>query len=387
MQSKKQLKPWQILEFLKQRNYEYKKEMWQWGLWRTILLRDPIVDLDFVCKKYSPDIWIGDLYFPHFIQEIRVLHLMYHKNIVRVFNYYLYPEQKTGYILMEYIEWSHIDKYLYKNPDKINDVFTQIIDGFTYLEENNILHRDIRPANIMVSDDWIAKVIDFWFGKKIETSIDNNKSISLNWRYTPPDDFTEWKYTVSTDIYFLWKLFEEIIKNNSDMYNFKYTEPLKRMIKTSSKDRYISFVDIQNEILSIEWDTWEFELSFSEDDKADYRLFAEELLKSLSNIAQDITYNTDIEEIYKKLSQIYKNSMLEDVVYDMAGIINVFIQWDSRYYPRKRMHTVVLWEFLRLLRTHSKEEQKIILDHLRIRISNVDKIEKIDEITIDDIPF
>lgn len=387
MQSKRQLKAWQILEFLKQKNYEYKKEMWQWGLGRTILLRDPIVDLDFVCKKYSPEIWIGGLYFSYFIQEIKVLHLMYHKNIVRIFNYYLYPEQETWFILMEYIEGNHIDKFLLENPEKINDIFTQLIDGFVYLWENNIIHRDIRPANIMISDSGVAKIIDFWFGKKVEASIDISKSISLNWRYDRPDDFQEGEYSSVTDMYFLWKLFEEILKNNPDIYSFKYTEILKKMIKVSPKDRYTSFIDIQNDILLMGWDNWEFELAFSYADKVDYRAFIRELLSSLSNIAHDVTYNTDIEEMYKKLSQIYKNSMLEDVVYDMAWLINIFIQWDWRYYPKKRMQTSVLWDFLKLLRTHSKDEQKIILDHLRIRISNVDKIEKIDEISIDDIPF
>lgn len=345
------------------------------------------MDLDFVCKKYSPESWIGDLYFPHFIQEIRVLHLMHHKNIVRVFNYYLYPEQRTGYILMEYIEWSHIDKYLFENPDKINDIFSQLIDGFVYLDENSILHRDIRPANIMVSDEGLAKIIDFWFGKKIETSIDNNKSISLNWRYAPPDEFTEWQYTISTDIYFLGKLFEEIIKKDPDLYNFQYTELLKKMVKPSPSDRYNRFIEVQNDILSLEGDDNGFEVSFSDEDKSDYRGFAWELLHSLSKISNDITYVTDIEEIQKKLSDIYKNSMLEDVVYDMVWLINVFIKWEWTYYSKRQMFTSTLGSFLKLLKSHSKDEQKIILDHLRIRISGIDRIKNPDEISIEDIPF
>ena len=288
---------------------------------------------------------------------------------------------------MEYIEWSHIDKYLFENPDKINDIFSQLIDGFVYLDENSILHRDIRPANIMVSDEGLAKIIDFWFGKKIETSIDNNKSISLNWRYAPPDEFTEWQYTISTDIYFLGKLFEEIIKKDPDLYNFQYTELLKKMVKPSPSDRYNRFIEVQNDILSLEGDDNGFEVSFSDEDKSDYRGFAWELLHSLSKISNDITYVTDIEEIQKKLSDIYKNSMLEDVVYDMVWLINVFIKWEWTYYSKRQMFTSTLGSFLKLLKSHSKDEQKIILDHLRIRISGIDRIKNPDEISIEDIPF
>ncbi len=239
----------------------------------------------------------------------------------------------------------------------------------------------------MVSDEGLAKIIDFWFGKKIETSIDNNKSISLNWRYAPPDEFTEWQYTISTDIYFLGKLFEEIIKKDPDLYNFQYTELLKKMVKPSPSDRYNRFIEVQNDILSLEGDDNGFEVSFSDEDKSDYRGFAWELLHSLSKISNDITYVTDIEEIQKKLSDIYKNSMLEDVVYDMVWLINVFIKWEWTYYSKRQMFTSTLGSFLKLLKSHSKDEQKIILDHLRIRISGIDRIKNPDEISIEDIPF
>ena len=69
---------------------------------------------------------------------------------------------------MEYIEWNHINKYVFENPDKINDIFSQLIKWFVYLDENSILHRDIRPENIMVSDEGIAK-------KKLT---DNTKAVS-----------------------------------------------------------------------------------------------------------------------------------------------------------------------------------------------------------------
>src|SRR5690606_15658456 len=119
--------------------------------------------------KYSPFYpEHKDLYFNYFLDEIKLLHKIYHKNIVRVFNYYLYPEQMTGYILMEFVKGQNIDEYISENPDRLSDLFVQIINGFTYLEENKILHRDIRPDNILVTVDGVTKIIDFGFGKLID---------------------------------------------------------------------------------------------------------------------------------------------------------------------------------------------------------------------------
>jgi serine/threonine-protein kinase len=170
------------IEFLRQKDYKFIKDIGQGGTGRTILLKDELIDETFVCKKYSPYYEEHiDLYFKNFVDEIKLLHLLYHVNVVRVFNYYLYPENKTGYILMEYITGNNISKYLTDNPDKLNEIFVQTIIGFKYLEENNVLHRDIRPDNLLVSENGIVKIIDFGFGKKInfDENFDNSVSLSI----------------------------------------------------------------------------------------------------------------------------------------------------------------------------------------------------------------
>jgi serine/threonine protein kinase len=85
------------IEFLRKKNYIFQEDIGQGGTGKTILIKDELIDDVFVCKKYSP-FYPEDkeTYFGYFIDEIKLLHKVYHKNIVRVFNYYLYPEQVTG---------------------------------------------------------------------------------------------------------------------------------------------------------------------------------------------------------------------------------------------------------------------------------------------------
>ena len=181
-----------IIEFVRKKDFELVKELGQGACGKTVLLYDDIIEEQFVCKKYSP-LFDEDkeLLFRNFVQEIKLLHLVYHQNVVRVFSYHIYPEHHTGYILMEHINGYDIEEYLEKYPQNINEVFLQTIEGFRHLESNNILHRDIRPQNIMVREDGTVKIIDFGFGKQVFYESDFDKSISLNWWCVLPNEFSK----------------------------------------------------------------------------------------------------------------------------------------------------------------------------------------------------
>lgn len=170
------------IEFIRKRDYKFIKELGQGACGKTVLLYDDMINEHFVCKKYHPfsETHRQEL-FSNFVREIKLLHQVHDTNVVRVFNYYLYPDQLTGYILMEFVDGTDVEDYLKNAPEKINEIFLQVINGFRYLEANNILHRDIRPQNLMVTNTDNVKIIDLGFGKKIEQSKDFDKSISLNW--------------------------------------------------------------------------------------------------------------------------------------------------------------------------------------------------------------
>src|SRR5262245_8607098 len=81
----------ETVTFLRRRDYKYIRELGRGACGITILLHDEIIDEMFVCKKYSPfyEEDRKDL-FSSFLSEIKLLHLVSHPNIVRVFNYYIY---------------------------------------------------------------------------------------------------------------------------------------------------------------------------------------------------------------------------------------------------------------------------------------------------------
>jgi serine/threonine protein kinase len=100
-----ELAPNDIVSFLRKRDYVFVRELGSGASGRTILLHDDVIDENIVCKKYHPHSEsVRAVQFASFVREIKLLHQVHHPNVVRVFNYFIYPAQFTGYILMEHVD-------------------------------------------------------------------------------------------------------------------------------------------------------------------------------------------------------------------------------------------------------------------------------------------
>lgn len=211
----------------------------------TFLVEDVEIKSKFVLKKLSPiRSFYTDEFYERFITEIKLLHLITHENIVRIFNYEKNELRKKASYLMEYVDGKNIEDFIKDNPTLINKIFLQVINGFSILEDKNIVHRDIRKTNILVRNDGIVKIIDFGFSKEINADEDIDKSISLNWWCKLPSEFNQKKYDSKTEIYFIGKLFEKVINDTENSY-FKFENILNEMIKEEYSKRIDKFINIK----------------------------------------------------------------------------------------------------------------------------------------------
>lgn len=304
----------QIVTFLRKRDYRMVRELGCGACGRTVLLHDDQIDEHFVCKKYCPfSESLRTELFANFVREIKLLHQVHHPNVVRVFNYYLYPDQFMGFILMEFVDGYDVDEFITANPEKANDIFLQAVSGFAHLENSGILHRDIRPKNLMVTTDGVAKIIDLGFGKQVVDSKDFDKSISLNWWCEPPRDFDDSRYDFTTEVYFVGKLFEKIIRENS-ISHFHYTDVLRRMCDRDHESRIQAFSLVLQQVRNDQFS----EISFSDSDRQAYRRFADELCEHITKIESGAKYFDDLERIERQLRNVFEKVMLEETVPDCA---------------------------------------------------------------------
>ncbi|MBS7412509.1 protein kinase family protein [Pseudomonas syringae] len=375
----------QKIHFPLRRSFVLRAELGQGACGKTVLLHDDEIDEYLVCKKYSPllDEWKKALY-KGFVGEIKLLYSLHHINVVRVFNYMLYPEKYTGYIFMEYVEGTDIEEYLTQHPESTNEVFLQIIDAFAHLESRNILHRDVRPSNLMVTNDGIVKVIDFGFGKKALESVDFDKSISLNWWCELPTEFESQLYTHATEVYFVGKLFEKITLENA-IFSFNHSALLEDMTKRSPHERIDSFARVREAALTNTTES----IAFTNFEILTYQDFSQSLVSAVSKIASDAKY-FEVDEFSVRLEKAYKSVMLEKQVPSNVQVARCFINGEYYFSKNNRIAVSVIKSFVALLSSSSKEKRNIIEANIYARLDAVERYKPkpvLDFSSFDDIPF
>ena len=119
-------------------------------------------------------------------------------------------EQGTPYLVMELVVGQSLDQRLKKTgplPEaEAVAVFNQIGKALQFLHENKIIHRDIKPGNILVSETGVAKLADFGLGKDLKSDSQVTQSrVGLGTlEYAAPEQFDDAKHVdASCDIYSL----------------------------------------------------------------------------------------------------------------------------------------------------------------------------------------
>lgn len=372
----------QIVTFLRTRDYQLVRELGHGACGRTVLLHDDLIDQHFVCKKYMPFAEERrEELFGHFVREIKLLHKLQHNNVVRVFNHYLYPDQFTGYILMEFVEGTDIGDFVSQHPENTNSLFLQAISGFAYLESCSILHRDIRPLNLLVCDDGTLKIIDLGFGKHICDSDDFDKSISLNWWCDTPAEFADSRYDYTTEVYFVGKLFEKLIAANG-ISHFTHTSALGQMCQHNPSKRTKTFADVSREIQNVKFQ----EFDFSDAELQAYRNFADAICSSIATIEDGVKYVEDSNRVTRSLENAYRGFMLEPYVPNPGVVIRCFLEGTYGYYKKSRLSVDRVRDFLRLFKSATEEKRRLILANLRTRLDMLPARPQ-SSISQDDIPF
>jgi eukaryotic-like serine/threonine-protein kinase len=371
-----------IIEFNRKKEFKHIKPLGKGGTGDAHLFIDETTDMLFAIKKYSPkDTNFIEEHYDRFVDEIKILFNLTHSNIVRIYNYYLYPEYKLGYLQMEYIDGETIDKFSPTPWGKQwTDIFTEVISAFDYLESKNILHRDIRPANILIDKDENTKVIDFGFGKKLDTSGKDDNSIFLNWPVSqlPQETEIDGTYNHQTEIYFVGKLFQQLLATEMDKFRFRHI--IEKMTKQNLSERYSSFsqisLDISKGVLG--------EIDFSNAEKEIYSKFAEVLCRCIVSYSNKFEAINDVNLTLGRLSDLIRNSSLENYIQDNRLLIHCFISGAYTYSTKNDIEVGIITDFYDFIQGLTPYKQKIVLDNIYTRLAKIKVIYDIDD---DDLPF
>lgn len=106
--------------------------------------------------------------------EISIMRRMRHKNVLELVEVINDDEKDKMYIVLEFAGAGSLQQLIDSHPDKrlplfqVRSFFVQLIDGLEYIHNQGIIHRDIKPGNLMITPDGILKISDFGVAEELD---------------------------------------------------------------------------------------------------------------------------------------------------------------------------------------------------------------------------
>ncbi len=183
----------------------------QSGLNRTVCIKEYFPAGKCVRETHARTVYVQgasenlfEKYRRSFVKEAKMLATLHHPNIVEVID--VFDENNTSYMVMDFIEGKSLQSVVDSRgrlpyPDVVNYI-AQVTNAVGYIHERHILHRDIKPDNIMITADYKAILIDFGSAREFEQDKTQVHTSMLTHGYAPTEQYTANSRKGSyTDIY------------------------------------------------------------------------------------------------------------------------------------------------------------------------------------------
>jgi len=194
--------------------YQIIKSIGEGGMANVYLAYDTILDRDVAVKVLRGDLSNDEKFVRRFQREALNASSLSHPNIVEVYD--VGDDNGQYFIVMEYIEGKNL-KDLIKKRGKLTvtevvDIMSQIADGLSVAHDSYIIHRDIKPQNIMILENGMVKITDFGIAMAMNaTQLTQTNSVMGSVHYLPPEQASGKGSTLKSDIYSMGILMYELL--------------------------------------------------------------------------------------------------------------------------------------------------------------------------------
>ena len=197
--------------------YEVIRSIGEGGMANVYLAYDTILDRNVAVKVLRGDLSGDEKFVRRFQREALSASSLAHPNIVEMYD--VGEDNGVYFIVMEYIEGKTLKQLIKKRgvlslPETI-DIMMQLLDAIASAHDSYIIHRDIKPQNIMIKDSGLVKITDFGIAMALNaTQLTQTNSVMGSVHYLPPEQASGKRCTTKSDIYSMGIIFYELLSGS-----------------------------------------------------------------------------------------------------------------------------------------------------------------------------
>ncbi len=195
-------------------HYEIEELLGRGGMGSVYKARDTRLDTYRALKFLHPS--LSDLKFAqdHLLREARTQAKLFHPNVAALLELEITDEHT--FLVMEYVDGPTLDVYLAESKPPLKERFNlilQIACALDVAHSQGILHRDIKPRNILIASDGTVKITDFGLAKALgQTSLTMSGETKGTAPYMAPEAFSGDKISKASDVWSLGVLAYEVLE-------------------------------------------------------------------------------------------------------------------------------------------------------------------------------
>lgn len=189
-------------ESLRER-YEMKGRLGSGGMGVVVKAEDTVLERTVAIKMLSEELAEYDEAREVFMREVRSLATLSHSNLVSVYD--VVEDAERPWMITEFVDGRTLEEAIQSqrmlSQAQVLDIGVQLSRAVEYLHSEEMVHRDIKPGNIMLEEDGALKIIDFGLARSIDDVSEGASQVRGTPAYMAPEQIEEGELTDAIDIY------------------------------------------------------------------------------------------------------------------------------------------------------------------------------------------